>query len=432
MNVGLVNEYYPPFAVGGAEWSSQALATALARDHEVRVVTPNYGAPERETIGGVSVYRFPSPVSLAPGSAMPGPGHFFDPAFYRRTQRALLAEAARKPFDLLHVQNKHSLPGAQAAARRLGIPVAYTLRDLSILCPAGQCLMAYDPAHPECGRFGFWWRVCRPLFMARHASVAPIRLTAGLLREQAFVRYYRRLLARVDGVIGVSRAILGIHRNAGLQTGRRSTVISNPAPAPDPPAEPCCERRAALRARYGIQPGPVVLYAGKFSPGKGTQVLADAAGLVARPRPDAQVLFAGEGTLQLPAAGARVLGRVAHDDLLSLYPLADVVVIPSVVPESMSRVGLEAMAAGRPLVGTRIGGTPEQIDDGTSGLLVPRSDAPALAAAILRLLNDDGLRRSMGEAGRRLAATRFSADAIVAELVEFYRALIRDRRGEGR
>ena len=64
-----------------------------------------------------------------------------------------------------------------------------------------------------------------------------------------------------------------------------------------------------------------------------------------------------------------------------------------------------------------------------SGLLVPRSDAPSLAAAILRLLEDDSLRASMGEASRRIAAPRFSADATLDRLVEFYRVLIDARRG---
>lgn len=433
MNVGLVHEYYPPFAVGGAEWSSQALATALARDHDVRVVTPNYGAPERETCGGVSVCRFPSPVRHAPDRVTPRAGAFLTPGFHRRTRRALLDEAARTPFDVLHAQNKHSLPGAFAAARALGIPVVYTLRDLAILCPTGQCQMAWDPAPAACGRFDFWWRTCRPRFMARRARGPTWRTTAGLLREQAFVRYYRRLLGRVDGVVGVSRAILDIHRRAGLRLGRRSAVIANLPYAPgDAVAAPTPDQRAALRSRYAIGPGPVVLYAGKLSPGKGSQVLADAAGLIAASRPDAQILFAGEGEIELPPASARVLGRLAHDELLALYHLADVVVVPSVVPESLSRVGLEAMAAGRPLVGTRIGGTPEQIDDGVSGLLVPRGDARALAAASLRLLGDASLRARMGEAAKRLVATRFGAEASLAKLVAFYRAVIDARREERR
>jgi glycosyltransferase involved in cell wall biosynthesis len=346
-----------------------------------------------------------------------------EPSFYWRTYRAILASAAAHPFDVLHVQNKHSLPGAFAAAKRLGFPLAYTIRDLSILCSTGQCLMAFPPVHPQCGRTRFWWQTCRPLFM--HSYVAPqpaarLRATLGLLRYHTYMQLYRACLARVDGVIGVSAGILQVYQSAHLRTGRQATVVYNLPPQPTAVDEGELDR---LRHKYGLANRRLVLYAGKLSLGKGTQVLADAAGAVAAQVSDVLFLFVGDGPLHTTGAHSRVLGRVPHAELLSLYHLADLVVIPSVWPEPMSRVGLEAMAVGKPLVGTSVGGTPEQIEDGISGLLVPRRDPVALAAAILRILTDDDLRRHMGEAALRLLATKFSRPASIAKLVAFYSTL---------
>ena len=86
-------------------------------------------------------------------------------------------------------------------------------------------------------------------------------------------------------------------------------------------------------------------------------------------------------------------------ELFALYRAADVVVVPSVWPEPLSRVLLEAMRIGRPVVATAVGGTPEAVEDGVTGLLVPRQDPEALAKAVIELLLDPERRERMG-AGR--------------------------------
>ena len=98
----------------------------------------------------------------------------------------------------------------------------------------------------------------------------------------------------------------------------------------------------------------------------------------------------------------------------------DVVVVPSVVPDALSRVILEAMAAGRPVVGTRVGGTPELVLDGVTGLLVERGDPEGLAQALERMLGDAALRTRLGEAARRHVAAGFSAEASVDRLLALY------------
>jgi glycosyltransferase involved in cell wall biosynthesis len=107
--------------------------------------------------------------------------------------------------------------------------------------------------------------------------------------------------------------------------------------------------------------------------------------------------------------------------VLALYAAADVVVVPSVVPDSLSRVILEAMTAGRPVVGTQVGGTPELVVDGVTGLLVKPNDPPGLARAIERLLLDEPLRLTLGGKARRHVEERFDPDRSVDRLLALYR-----------
>jgi glycosyltransferase involved in cell wall biosynthesis len=426
MRIGLINEYFPPFAPGGAEWSSLALAKALAQHHEVRVITPNYGSDDVEVMGGVEVRRFPSPVKLSGQAVSVHMRWLANPGFYRRVAVALLRAAAEKPFDILHVQAKYSLPGAYWAARRLGVPIVYTIRDTSILCPTGQCLMEYEPVHPGCGRFSFWWQCCRRLYMDRYMQNVPHlwRIQLALIWQQAHVRLFRAALRRVDGVIGVSEGILQVYRTAGLKLGRHSAVIYNLPPVNN---EVDREQVTAVKQAYHIQAAPTVLYAGKFSFGKGTQILVQAADKVIEQIPTTQFLFAGYGDLHLNSPHMRNLGRLPHDQLLALYQLADVVVIPSLVLESLSRVGLEAMAAGKPLIGTNVGGTPEQIEDGVTGYVVRRKEPAALAEAIVKVLADDALRQSMGQAAQKRVATKFSHEVNLQKMQDFYDFLLKRR-----
>jgi glycosyltransferase involved in cell wall biosynthesis len=81
---------------------------------------------------------------------------------------------------------------------------------------------------------------------------------------------------------------------------------------------------------------------------------------------------------------------------------------------------VEAMWLGRPVVATAVGGSPEAVEDGVSGLLVPRGDAPALAAAISALLRDPERRAQMGAAAAARAATMFDEERVVASLLEAY------------
>ena len=423
MNIGLVNEYFPPFAPGGAEWSMLALAQRLAQSHRVTVVTPNYGAAASEELDGIRIYRFDYQARLEPGQTTVRFRWLANPLFYLRSARQIERIARRERLDILHAQNKYSLPGAWLAARRLGIPVVYTVRDATMICPLGQCLIKYEPVHPECGHWGHWWRDCRPTYIDNYLSGKrkSLRVNATLLWLWLDTRLRRWFFRRADGVIGVSEGILKVYDQAGLLTGQPARAIYNlpPSDAPLPDDE-----IAELRRQMDLGGHKIVFYAGRFSLGKGTHDLVKAADVVVQTVPEALFLFAGQGNLALSGPHTRSLGRLAHDEVWRLYHLADLVIVPSRQPEPLSRVALEAMASGTPLVGTRVGGTPELIEDSVNGRLVERGSPAQLAKAITSLLLDDDLRARMGQASRELVHTRFAPEASLERLVDFYHQAI--------
>jgi len=423
VKICLVNEYFPPFAPGGAEWSLDAVARALAaRGHEVVVVTPNWGAAPTETRGGVRVVRFAFPLRLPPGRTPARPRLLANPIFYLYAAVALTRIARRERPDVLHVQNKHTLIPGVLAGLWLGIPVVLTIRDGSIIDAAPMCLHHGDRMPADCGVRKLW-RECAEEYATLYAGRrrARWRTKLGFLYFWLDSRLKQRALRRLAAIVGVSDGILDIYRRSGLLGGvARVETVYNVPPEPPVPDDAALE---ALRRRLDLGAGPVVLYVGKFSPGKGTGDLAAAAEHVVRAIPDARFVFVGDGELAAIGAHVRRLEPRPNHEVLALYRLADVVVVPSVIPDALSRVILEAMTAGRPVIATRVGGTPELVVHGKTGLLVERGAPDELARAIVSALADPALLRALGENARSHVAQRCGTDASLDRLLSLYAAV---------
>lgn len=415
------SEYHPPFAPGGAEWSNVAWARALVRrGHRVVVVTLDYGAARREDADGVTVIRVPFPVKLAAGQhEAPWITHrnpLFHVYFGWRVAQAVRREGAR----VIHAQGKGALVGAWLAARARRVPIVATVRDTGFLCPLGLCPL-FEPWETfDCSTRQYVDR-CAPFFFRHYMPTARgvrrARIWISLLVAWADQKLRQAALARVNAVIGVSAGILAIHPRRLVDGGRARVVHTLPPDVVPPPDADV----AAVRRRLRIGPGPLVVYAGKLSLGKGTPVLLDALDVVRAAVPGVRFAFAGKGEWPLPPApDVHALGTVSQPDLFALYRAADVVVVPSSWPEPLSRVLLEAMRLGRPIVATAVGGTPEVVEDGVTGLLVPKGDAKALGTAIATVLGDGELRARMGEAAARRATEAFAAEPLVDALLDAY------------
>jgi glycosyltransferase involved in cell wall biosynthesis len=171
---------------------------------------------------------------------------------------------------------------------------------------------------------------------------------------------------------------------------------------------------------------------------KGQTFLLRAWPAVLEGEPRALLLLAGDGpdegalTAQAAALG---LGRSVRflgfrQDVPSLLACAEVLVLPS-LNEGFGMVLVEAMAMGKPVVASAVGGVPEVVLDGQAGLLIPPADPRALAAAILRLLADPRAARRMGEAGRERARESFSRKAFLQAHRDLYGELLGLRREQG-
>lgn len=431
MRIGLVADYYPPYVPGGSGRSAQHLAQALARHHHVVVITPRYGPEGDERDGNLQVIRWPFPTRLqATGQALAARWST-NPLAYLWAFWQIWRISRRERLELLHAQdNKFSFVGAALARRVLRIPLIFTVRDTLAICPIAVCLLHGDTPPRDCGARKLWAECSvehvERYFQQPHPARA-LRVRAATLWQFLDTRALRgRLLRSVDGIVGISQGILDVHRRSGFLPDVPTEVVHN---LPPPPTSPEPEQIARWREELGLSGRLVVLAVGKHTPGKGFSVLREAAPLVERELP--QVLFVtigGGAPEQDEAKFIRSLGFTSHDMIMRYMHAADVVAIPSIVPEALSRVGLEALACGKPIVASRVGGLPEVVQDGENGLLVHPRDPERLAEALVRLLSDESLRRRMGEWSRQLLVERFGPERLIGRLIAFYERCIAETR----
>jgi len=188
---------------------------------------------------------------------------------------------------------------------------------------------------------------------------------------------------------------------------------------------------AQLRLEMGLEGsgGPLVGVVGRLVQDKGGTYFLKAAAQVAAKLPEVRFLFAGRGTeeerLRREAESLGLSERVRflgfREDIPEITAALDVSVLPSVDCDASSAVLKEAMALGKPVVATDIGGAREIVEDGRTGLVVPPRDPDALARAIVQILQREDRGRAMGEEGRRRVKTEFSVRRLTESTLRAYR-----------
>jgi glycosyltransferase involved in cell wall biosynthesis len=281
--------------------------------------------------------------------------------------------------------------------------------------------------------YGFYPNVfaTAPAKLAGAVMIASIRDQGDMWRP-AQLRAQRFVLRWADAIIVNASAVKDVLVRAGYDA-RRIEVIRNgldlsrfEARAP----------QGKLRRELGLPSrGPLVAALCRLHQIKGVEHFLEAAVILCRRFPDVRFLVAGDGyhrqALERHAAdlglGSRVIFTGLRHDVPEFLQQVNVSVLPS-LSEALSNTLLESMAAGVPVVATRVGGNPEVVEDGVTGFLVPPREPEALAASIGRLLEHPQLAQAMGRAGRERAAEHFSLQRLTQETESLYLRLLMKSR----
>jgi glycosyltransferase involved in cell wall biosynthesis len=241
-----------------------------------------------------------------------------------------------------------------------------------------------------------------------------------------------RLTPSMDHLIAVSRAIVRKLEDEG-RTGAPISLIYNGVDLTRYAEPDVC---GTLHDEFPIAVGaPIVGVVARLEPEKGHPTLLEAWPAVVAAVPRAHLLIVGEGSQQKPLEaqvhalriGESVTFTGRRDDVPAVTAALDVAVLPS-YREAQGLSILEAMALMRPVVASAVGGIPEMIEDGRTGLLVPPHDAHALSTAIVRLLRDHPFADTIARAARDQIHDRFCVELMVHAIESIYDESVADER----
>ncbi len=392
MQIMLVADHYEPYTIGGAETHLRNLVKELsARGHSISVVTSRmHGDPEQEQRAGVWIFRV---------------GHF---ASFRKTVLEISGTAPGRP-------SREVREGFRAALEQFR-PDVVNFHNLWLLgpelismadCRKGVTIHDYWPVCPRRSLIRVNWRICPgPTWL--DCRICRLRAPTtwrsfNLCSIEAERDRNRRLLGECDFVVAATQYVSD--RVAGI-LGIVPTVI-----------------------HYGIRPEvpmptakndlSYALFAGRITKAKGYNLLEHA--FAAEELRGYNLVVAGRGRPSR-LANVNVLGWQSPENLTRIIAQAKCVVVPSIWPEPAGIIILEALRAGIPVVASRVGGIPELLDDGVTGVLVPPGDLPALTAAIHRCFTDNQLQISARRQGPEKIRRGFAIPQTIDRLEEIYAA----------
>lgn len=412
MKICVVSQSFYPY-IGGVTRYLQSLGRKLtARGDEMVVVhLRSSDMPEYEVIDGVRVYRMSGDESMkesidgyfkfkeliidvthglktAPLEDRFSHGYYeylgFNLNMYEKVRQVYEIEK----FDILHVHDFQVMPLAFLIKSDIGVPSIFT------------------------------WHI-------PFTTDTPVEWREFLTR---YMRYYDRVIFSTDRYVHTAV-------ESGLDPGKVAKI--NPFIDTE---EFVVEGDNDFREKFGIPVDDnLVLCVSRIDPRKGQEYLIEAMAEVVKEHPDTTCIFIGNGSLTKKFIGrtnrleelearvsergldkkVRFLGKVSQDDLMKAYSACDMLVQPS-INEGFGLVISEAMCFGKPVIGSNVGGIPEQIADGFNGLLFMPKDHMALASHIKKLIEDPALRKQMGDRGRHLACERFCVDRGFREHCDIY------------
>ena len=386
MKIAQVNSYFYPFMIGGAEWYIYNISRELAKGgHDVTVFTADRcggeTAPHDEMVDGIRVRRFPLRVDLS----------------YRMKLWEGLSQALREgDFDVIHTYDyaqKHTLD-ALGVARAAGVGSALTIFDVHSSIPRS------------------WYKRI------------PMMYFDGYFARRAFPLATRILVRAPDLIKGLPH----IEHWEGKVRVSPSGVRPESLQAFD---------GHEFTRRYGISGSPLVLFLGRINPLKGPQFIIEAAPALAAEFPDIAFAFVGpdqsgyRAKLEARARELGVSGRVHFTGMIGdfqekmqAYSSCDLFCLPTSY-EGTSQAIFEAMTQGKPIVATRTGGIPYQVEEGNCGYLVEYGDVKALTEAMGHALRESTEARELG-ARAKVRVQGFQYPALAAGLQAVYKEIVEE------
>ncbi len=411
MKILLLADYFYPFNPGGSEWSVFELAKSLKKlRYDAKVITITYGSRKTEVYSGVPIIRLPFYKRVKGKRNVVSSIYLNNPFFFIYSTFQFFKLSRKEKPTVIHIHGKFLIPAGVVTGIILGVPVVVTLRDKQILCNIGKCFFNQN-RKKACDLREFitkeypWFynNYINNKSLFKYAYVFTLTLWEKL--SFTFVRY---VLSKADKLVAISNSQAKYYEANGF---KKLVTIYNTA--------------QFKTQKVQLAKNKNVLYAGKLSNGKGTNLIIKAAELLNK-RKRTLFIFAGQQDSSFRATKhifLKYIGNVSQQQLSRLYKNASVTVMPSTYPEAFGRVAMESLSCGTPSIVTNIGALPEIVEDKVTGR-VSEADAESLAEAIKDVLLNEGKYKTNIKNNYKKLKNKFM-DEPIRQHIQLYKSLLK-------
>lgn len=361
MKILFLVKFYEPFDRGGSEWSTHDLAKLMVKSgHKVTILTPNYGTASHEVIEGIEIQRFPF-IKLRNPKGPIAPFWTNNLIWFIYTTFLCIFHSFKKDIDIIHAHSNEFIPAAALASDVLKKPSVVTFRDYQSLCSLGFCLWKKNRA---CNLIEFITSDF-PFFYQNYVSgknpfIYLVLLTAAI-RARLMQKIIYFFAQKIDYKIAVSQRVAQIFKTNGV---KEIVKIHNPV---------------IINTKISEKSTNEIIYIGKFSKGKGIDMLFEKIKSILDENPKSYFKIIGSGHLEKSLKNKVIklhlakkvifCGQISHNQVLSEVKKAGIVVVPSIWPEPLPRSAVETLLSGTPVIATDVGGLKEVVRNNLYGIL---------------------------------------------------------------
>ena len=323
----------------------------------------------------------------------------------REAVKKLLALIKKEKPVIAHLHNVYHqiTPSIITVLKNAGIKVVLTLHDYKLICPT---YLMINNKNAICNKCQGKYFIQATINRCQEGSL----LKSLLLSAEGYWHRWANSYEKVDLILSPSKFLADLVAKYRIDTGRIK-VLHNGIDI--------------NKYKLSEEDGGYAICFGRISREKGVETLLQAHRLLLN---KFYLKIVGTGPLmeelEQRYSGVEFTGYKAGEELKELIKRASFVVVPSEVYENCSMSVLESMALGKPVIGSKIGGIPEQIEDGKTGFLFEMGNADELAEKMMVLASDKELRKEMGRAARGKLERKYALDAHCKKLIEIYEELL--------
>lgn len=413
MKILFVNDDFAPESVGGAGKVVLDLSLGLKNlGHEVTVftTTQKVNSEERFVYADIPVIR---PYFNYKSKFLRSYLAVFNPFLVRK----LLACIREERPDVVHFHNVHSFISFAAikAVKRYGVKKVFLTAHDVISFSYTRLYHFIDPEDLSC-RNDYNYRVpFKRLISDAGKAYNPFR--------NIIIRHYLSYCDKIFAVSGALKKALNQNGISNVDVVYNGININEFVARND--------EILNMRIKLGLKDEKIIFFGGRGMSGKGADVLLNALGLTVKKNPKTVLVIASEhnsyenylkGIISRLGIEKNVIfpGLFSGRELASIFSMANLIVVPSTYFDPAPLMVMQAMTAGKPVIGTCFGGTPEVVEDGVTGFIVNPYNIALMSDKITQILNDNNLEKQMGARGLERIKERFNLDRQIKDTLEYY------------